>query len=103
MKTPELLQKHWDYANQITGHTVVGKPAWINKFPKKQTSGKTELRLLVVGKYNIFTVKTTITGSLKIAKTAHIYDVAQMGHVEGQDNVIEIVFLRDTNHLFDIR
>jgi hypothetical protein len=78
MKQPELLQKHWDFANQITDNSVVGTPQWINKFAKKATSGKTDQRLLVVGKYNIYTVKLTMTGAMKVAKTAHIYDVAQV-------------------------
>ena len=28
---PDLTQKHWDFANQITNNTVVGTPTWIGK------------------------------------------------------------------------
>ena len=87
----------------ITDNTVVGTPQWIAKFPKKGTSGRTEARLLVVGKYFLYTVKSSFTGSLMIAKQAHIYDIASIGHVDGQDNVIQIIFMRDAKHLFDIR
>ena len=42
-------------------------------------------------------------GALKIAKQAHIYDLVQMGHVEGQDNAIELIFMRDSTPLFEIK
>jgi len=98
-----LTQKEWDFANKITKNTVVGEPVWIDKFPHDATHGKTESRLLVVGKYRIFTAHLTMLNKLKISKEAHIYDISQMGHLEGQDNVIEINFFRDDKHLFDIR
>jgi len=94
-KLPAITTKEWNFANSITNNTVVGTPTWIEKFPDGRTHGKTVPRLLIVGKYFVFTVKNGMTGSLKVAKTAHIYDVMQMGHVDGQDNVMEIVFMRD--------
>eukprot|EP00518_Triparma_eleuthera_P015945 CAMPEP_0197571044 /NCGR_PEP_ID=MMETSP1320-20131121/41752_1 /TAXON_ID=91990 /ORGANISM="Bolidomonas sp., Strain RCC2347" /LENGTH=1853 /DNA_ID=CAMNT_0043133525 /DNA_START=185 /DNA_END=5743 /DNA_ORIENTATION=- len=101
---PTLTQKHWDFANHITNNTVVGTPTWIGKIERDGKAGKTIPRLLVVGKYNIFTVKAgAMTGALKIAKQAHIYDLVQMGHVEGQDNAIELIFMRDSTPLWEIK
>jgi len=102
-KVHTLTQKEWDFANKITKNTVVGEPVWISKFPHDTTHGKTEPRLLIVGKYQIFTAHSSLLGGFKISKQAHIYDIQKMGHLEGQDNVIEITFYRDDKHLFDIR
>eukprot|EP00519_Triparma_laevis_P004341 CAMPEP_0182512376 /NCGR_PEP_ID=MMETSP1321-20130603/32070_1 /TAXON_ID=91990 /ORGANISM="Bolidomonas sp., Strain RCC1657" /LENGTH=1089 /DNA_ID=CAMNT_0024719187 /DNA_START=152 /DNA_END=3417 /DNA_ORIENTATION=+ len=101
---PDLTQKHWDFANQITNNTVVGTPTWIGKIEREGKAGKTVPRLLIVGKYHIYTAKTTsFSSSLKVAKQAHIYDLVQMGHVEGRDNAIELIFMRDETMLFEIK
>ena len=39
----------------------------------------------------------------QVAKQAHIYDLVQMGHVEGRDNAIELIFMRDETMLFEIK
>ncbi len=85
MTVRAVTKEQMDYARQIPGNTVVLTPTWIQKYKKQSKSGKTEDRLLVVGKYNIFTVKESFfTGSLAVAKSAHIYDIQSMGHLPGQ-------------------
>ncbi|GMH87821.1 hypothetical protein TL16_g10972 [Triparma laevis f. inornata] len=101
---PDLTQKHWDFANQITNNTVVGTPTWIGKLEREGKAGKTVPRLLIVGKYHIYTAKTTtFSSTLKVAKQAHIYDLVQMGHVTGRDNAIELIFMRDEQMLFEFK
>ena len=65
---------------------------WIRKIREVKHHGSSQLRLFVLSKYFVFSVKRSVTGTYQVQRQAHLYALNFFGHTADDENVVRLKF-----------
>ena len=93
--------KHLFWTEFVVDELLGGEePLWIRWVTKKK-GDKAQARLVVVGKYRVFSLKKTLTGKKKIVRVGHLFDLKEIISHD-IDKVWDWIYFKSTNEQWKI-